>query len=270
MSTSIEIIGSGERAGLSLDYLRHQAPAAFASHRFERTGDNYVFISTQELVDALIDAGFHPTEARQRRSRGERLGYARHMIRFRPASEDLRVVDCMPEIILINSHDATSAYQLRGGLYRFVCCNGLVLSLAEFGMIRVPHRGNVIASVVEGAQQISRHMVGIGQIIERMARTELDQQAQAAFAQRALELRFRGKAHFPFDAGRLLEARREADQGRDLWTVYNKVQENVICGGIAGRSSLGRRTTTRRITSIDEDIRINVALWREAMALIRS
>jgi hypothetical protein len=270
MSTSIEVIGSGGRADLSLDYLRRTAPAAFASHRFERTGDNYVFISTHELVAALIDAGFHPTDARQRRSRGERLGYARHMIRFRQASEDLRVVDCMPEIILINAHDATSAYQLRGGLYRFVCCNGLVLSLAEFGMIRVPHRGNVIASVVEGAQQISRHMVGIGQIVERMARTELDQQAQAAFAQRALELRFRGKAHFPFDAGRLLEARREADQGRDLWTVYNKVQENVICGGIAGRSSLGRRTTTRRITSIDEDIRINVALWQEAMALIRS
>jgi hypothetical protein len=220
MSTSIEVIGSGERSDLSLDYLRSRAPAAFASHRSERTGDHYVFISTHELVQALMDAGFHPTDARQRRSRGERLGYARHMIRFRQAGEDLRVVDCTPEIILINSHDATSAYQLRGGLYRFVCCNGLVLSLAEF-------------------------------------------------AQRALELRFRGKAHFPFDAGRLLEARREADQGKDLWTVYNRVQENVICGGIAGRTAIGRRTSSRRITSIDEDLRINVALWQQAMAFIR-
>jgi hypothetical protein len=269
MSTSIELIGSGERSDLSLDYLRRRAPAAFASHRFERTGDNYVFISTHELVQALMDAGFHPTDARQRRSRGERLGYARHMIRFRQGGEDLRVVDCTPEIILINSHDATSAYQLRGGLYRFVCCNGLILSLAEFGMIRVPHRGNVIASVVEGAQQISRHLAGIGQVIERMACTELEQQAQMVFAQRALELRFRGKAYFPFDAGRLLEARREADQGKDLWTVYNRIQENVICGGIAGRTAIGRRTSSRRITSIDEDIRINVALWQEAMALIR-
>jgi hypothetical protein len=136
-------------------------------------------------------------------------------------------------------------------------------------MIRVPHRGNVLASVVEGAQQISRHMEGIGQVIERMARTELDQQAQMAFAQRALELRYRAK-HFPFDAGRLLEARRECDHGRDLWTVYNKVQENVICGGITGRTALGRRTTSRRINSIDEDIRLNVALWQQAIALIRS
>jgi hypothetical protein len=269
MSTSIEFLGSGERVGLSVDYMRRRTPAVFASHRFERTGDKYVFISTQQLIEALMDAGFHPTDARQRRSRGDRLGYARHMIRFRQADPSLRIVDCMPEIILINSHDATSAYQLRGGLYRFVCCNGLILSLAEFGMVHVPHRGNVLASVVEGAQQIGRHMVGIGQVIERMARTELEQQAQRVFAQRALELRYRGKEHFPYDACRLLEARRESDQRNDLWTVYNKVQENVICGGIAGRTAAGRRTTSRRINSIDEDIRINVALWQEAMALIR-
>ena len=270
MSAAIEIIGSNARPGLSLDDLRHCAPAVFASHRFERTRDSYVFISTQQLVEALMDAGFHPTEARQRYSRGERRGYARHMIRFRQAGESLRIVDCMPEIILINSHDATSAYQLRGGLYRFVCENGLILSLADFGMIRVPHRGNVLARVVEGAQQISQHMDGIGQVIERMARTELERSAQCQLAQRALELRYRGQKHFPFDAGQLLEARRESDQRNDLWTVYNKVQENVICGGIAGRTATGRRSTNRRINSIDENIRINVALWQEAMALIRS
>lgn len=270
MSSAIEIVGSNPRSGLSLEHLQRRTPAVFASHRFEQTGDNYVFISTHQLVEALMNAGFHPTDARQRRSRGDRLGYARHMIRFRQASESLQIVDCMPEIILINSHDASSAYQLRGGLYRFVCCNGLIVSLADFGVIRVPHRGNVLASVVEGAQRISKHLDGVGQIIERMARTELELQAQRAFAERALELRYRGQQHFPFDAGRLLEARRESDQGNDLWTVYNKVQENIICGGIAGRSALGRRITSRRINAIDADVRINVALWREAMALIRT
>jgi hypothetical protein len=168
-----------------------------------------------------------------------------------------------------DNYEPDLTYQLRGGLYRFVCENGLILSLADFGMIRVSHRGNVLARVVEGAQQISHHMEGIGQVIERMARTELERHAQVQLAQRALELRYRGQTHFPFDAGRLLDARRQSDQGNDLWTVYNKVQENVICGGIAGRTAIGRRSTNRRINSIDEDIRINVALWQEAMALIR-
>ena len=112
-----------------------------------------------------MDAGFHPTDARQRRSRGERRGYARHMIRFRQAGESLRIVDCMPEIILINSHDATSAYQLRGGLYRFVCCNGLI-SACEFGMIRVPHRGNVSPAWSKVRDRLADQLEGIGQVIE--------------------------------------------------------------------------------------------------------
>src|SRR5688572_6357292 len=94
-----------------------------------------------------------------------------------------------------------TTYQLRGGLYRFVCENGLILALADFGMIRVSHRGNVLAKVVEGARQISQRMDGIGQVIERMARTELERSAQRQLAQRALELRYRGQKHFPFDAG---------------------------------------------------------------------
>lgn len=269
MSNIIHTISSQDRSSLSLSDLRRSAPAAFASNRFEHTGGDYVFISTEQLVRALMDAGFHPTEARQRRSRGERFGYARHMIRFRQAGECIRIVDCMPEIILINSHDASSSYQLRGGLYRFVCANGLFLSLSEFGMIRVPHRGNVLAAVIEGARQITNRMVGVGATIERMTRTKLEPSVQCAFAQRALELRYRGLDHFPFDAGRLLHARRACDQGNDLWSVYNKVQENVIVGGIEGRTALGRRTVSRRINSIDEDLRLNLALWQEAMALIK-
>jgi hypothetical protein len=249
--------------------MRRRVPAAFADRQFEKTGSNYVFISTQELVEALRDVGFHPTDARQRWSRGDRLGYARHMIRFR-ASESLRIVDCTPEVILINSHDATSAYQLRGGLYRFVCCNGLIISLADFGVVHVPHRGNVVAGVVDGARQIMDQLNGIGPIIEQMARTELDQQAREAFAQRALELRYQHQEHFPYDASRLLESRRESDQGDSLWCVYNRVQENVICGGIQGKSVTGRRMSSRRITAIQEDVRLNVALWHEAMSLIRS
>ncbi|MEJ1961064.1 MAG: DUF932 domain-containing protein [Gammaproteobacteria bacterium] len=268
MSSLIQSVHSSSRPALSIDTLRRRVPAAFADRQFEKTGSNYVFISTEELVDALRDVGFHPTDARQRWSRGDRLGYARHMIRFR-ASDDLRIVDCTPEVILINSHDATSAYQLRGGLYRFVCCNGLIISLADFGVVHIPHRGNVVASVVDGARQIMDQLKGVGPIIEQMARTELDQRAREAFAQRALEMRYRHQDRFPFDASRLLESRRESDQGDSLWSVYNRVQENVICGGITGKTATGRRTSSRKITALQEDVRLNVALWHEAMALIR-
>ncbi|MBV8275090.1 MAG: DUF932 domain-containing protein, partial [Verrucomicrobia bacterium] len=34
-----------------------------------------------------------------------------------------------PEVVLVNSHDKSSAYQLHCGLFRLVCTNGMVISL---------------------------------------------------------------------------------------------------------------------------------------------
>ncbi|MFJ5328698.1 DUF945 domain-containing protein, partial [Escherichia coli] len=44
-------------------------------------------------------------------------------------------------------------------------------------------------------------------------------------------------------------------------TTWQRVQENMIKGGLSGRSASGKNTKTRAITGIDGDIRINKALW---------
>jgi hypothetical protein len=51
------------------------------------------------------------------------------------------------------------------------------------------------------------------------------------------------------------------DLGSDLWSVLNKVQENLMQGGLVRLAASGRRTRTRRITAIREDVRINSRLW---------
>ena len=71
---SLPSIDTALRSGLTLERLRIQAPAAFADNPFGRVSSSYRFISTRELVGALIDAGFIATEARQARARGERAG----------------------------------------------------------------------------------------------------------------------------------------------------------------------------------------------------
>src|SRR3546814_3036217 len=61
------------------------------------------------------------------------------MIRLRHASQiNGREAN---EIILLNSHDGTSSYQMLAGMFRFVCQNGLVCgdTVAD---VRVPHKGD--------------------------------------------------------------------------------------------------------------------------------
>ncbi|MDV1381624.1 DUF932 domain-containing protein, partial [Klebsiella michiganensis] len=58
-----------------------------------------------------------------------------------------------PEIILLNSHDGSSSYQMIPGMFRFVCTNGLVCG-TSFGEIRVPHKGDIVGRVIEGAYEV--------------------------------------------------------------------------------------------------------------------
>ncbi|PYD09527.1 DUF945 domain-containing protein, partial [Pseudomonas savastanoi pv. glycinea] len=42
---------------------------------------------------------------------------------------------------------------------------------------------------------------------------------------------------------------------------------NTIKGGLTGRNKQGRRTTTRAVNGIDQDVKLNRALWVLAQAM---
>lgn len=96
----------------------------------------------------------------------------------------------------------------------------------------------------------------------------LEPAEQVRFAERALVLRYPDDVLGGMQPSQLLHCRREQDAGADLWRVYNRVQENLLRGGLSRRSATGRLTRTRRITSIREDVRINGALWDAATELL--
>lgn len=59
--------------------------------------------------------------------------------------------------------------------------------------------------------------------------------ASHALANAALKYRF-GEDHQPVTVLQLLTPRRREDYNDDLWTVYQRVQENLIKGGLSGRT----------------------------------
>ncbi len=84
--------------------------------------------------------------------------------------------------------------------------------------------------------------------------------AQQAFAKAALTYRF-GEEHQPITEAQALNARRWQDESSDLWTVFNKLQENLVRGGLSGRTAQGKRSHTRAVNGIDGDLKLNRALW---------
>lgn len=254
---------------LPIATLQHSVPAAFADRAYVNVGVKYVFISTAQLIEALMDAGLEAVNARQTRARGDRHDFARHMIRFRQRGVRPILQQAVPEVILVNAHDMTSSYQLRAGLFRPICENGLMCSIGDFGLVHIPHRGvNVLDRVIEGARTLVQGFDSVNAAMSSMLETTLNLDRQRAFAADAARIRYKD-ATVPYDTHRLLEARRALDQGDDAWHVYNRVQENIIRGGIPSRTATGRATRTRGIRAIREDVRINTALWHLAMNLLR-
>jgi hypothetical protein len=245
--------------------LRQRVPAAFAEGAHESRSSTYTFIPTATVIDALGSAGFFPVEARQA-VRAKSLVHARHLIRFRRRFETVALRDAVPEILFLNSHDGTSAYHLRVGLYRAICTNGLVVSVGAFPTFRLAHRGGAVDHVVQAALEISERFGTLVSSVERMESRQLDHLEQLDFAAQALAIRF-PESSGELQPSRLLVPRREEDLGNDLWRTLNVVQENILQGGILRRTGSGRLSRTRPIRAIREDVRINSALWDLALAL---
>src|SRR4051812_18563680 len=122
------------RVPLTNEQLFSVAPSIFADHAHESRSARYAHVPTFQVMEALKDNGFLPMLATQSKVRDNSTGrqdFTKHMIRFRHADHALAVGDVFPEVVLVNSHDGTSSYQLNSGLYRLVCGNGMVVSAGE-------------------------------------------------------------------------------------------------------------------------------------------
>ncbi|MBB8619703.1 DUF932 domain-containing protein, partial [Escherichia coli] len=86
----------------------------------------------------------------------------------------------VPEIILLNSHDGSSSYQMIPGIFRFVCTNGLVCG-NNFGEIRAPHKGDIVGQVIEGAYEVLGVFDKVTDNMEAMKEIHLNSDEQHLF-----------------------------------------------------------------------------------------
>lgn len=244
---------------LSNDEIGEVAPSILAHSAHESRSNRYSHIPTIDVLDALRKEGFQPFMVCQTRVRDDgRLAYTKHMLRLRHA--DQISGSEANEIILLNSHDGTSSYQMLAGMFRFVCKNGIVCG-DNVSDLRVPHKGDVVGQVIDGAFKVLDSFESAAEQREDMAGTVLDVGEQTAFARAALTLRYDEDKPAPVTEQQLLAPRRIEDRASDLWTTFNRVQENILRGGLHGRNANGRATTTRAVTGIDQNIHLNRALW---------
>ncbi len=291
-STKPVTIRAYEGASLTDEQIERSCPSVFADHKHDSRSERYFFINTREVLASMRREGLFPTEVMQSGSRIEgKAEYTKHLIRFRQEQYlgKRELHQEVPEVILINSHDGTSAYQLRAGIYRLVCTNGLVRG-DDVSRISVYHKGN---DDLENIIRASFRIVEMGQelleSVNVMKHIMLDEQERLLLAKYAMMARFDLEPETEEEnvvEGSLVQSdnkpvvwqpqdflrrRRSDDYSNDLWTVTNVVQENTL-GPRYGRSvtkfdGKGNRKSVRKVHSIDQNVKVNTLIWSFAEEL---
>ena len=203
---------------------------------------------------------------------GNRIGHAKHMLRLR--RDDGIGKPEAAEVIIVNSHDGSTSYQMFAGMLRFVCTNSMIAG-ERFEEVRVHHKGGIQDQIIEGVYTVTEDFPRLIDATETMKETRLTQAEQTVLAEASLVARY-GEEESPIRPDQIIQPRRREDVGQSLWQTFNVIQENLIRGGISGRRQTAdgriRRSQTRAINGIDQNVGLNRALWTlaEGMQRIKS
>ena len=140
--------------------------------------------------------------------------------------------------------------------------NGLVCgdTVAD---IRVPHKGQIVDEVIDGAFEIVEGFDKVRQRRDAMRAVTLSNAEADILARAAIALKYEPDSTqpTPITEAQVLQPRRTADTGCDLWSRFNCLQENLTRGGLPTRAANGRRLHTRAVQGIDTSVKVNRALW---------
>lgn len=243
--------------------------SALATQASERMSKRYGFIPTNEIVDAFSRDGWVLTKGTEAKVRTDaRRGLQRHLLRFAHQSQLEVSQGERIEMLLINSHDGTSSVQLAAGVYRLACANGIVVADSTVASIRLGHHKLEMDTVINSAHTILGQAQKVSEVIECWKGTQISKDDAFHLAEQGIKLRWPDAASQPVSPIIILGVNRQEDVGNDLWTVFNRIQENVIRGGQHDNSRMtafGKAfRATRTVKSLTEDVRINKGLWEIA------
>jgi len=253
---------------MSNEQLALAVPSLFAVSPSPRVSPKYKFISTQEYLRALADLGWQVEHARQSRSKVHAPEHVKHTVILSHRTlgfSNEQLGSIRPRIILINSHNHSSRFDLLFGIFRLACTNGLMVGSGIFDNLSFPHTKSAkdVAEVVDG--EFFSNIDRVLAIANTWNGIDLTNDEMVEFAKFARELRFGPDSKV--DPTALLSYRNAFDANKiDLWTIFNVIQQNCVQGGFKLN---GLKRATRQIKNISKELTLNLSLWQYAEDLAK-
>tara|TARA_R110001599_G_scaffold188674_1_gene383208 strand:+ start:1613 stop:2464 length:852 start_codon:yes stop_codon:yes gene_type:complete len=283
MQDLVQNFNKGLDSYLSKDQLKEICPVAFKDAPTNpKVTDKYLFVNTEKIIDDLDKLGWKPVTAAMRKNRGKDTIFSKHMVSFQ--NPDIRISgkdgdDSFPRIIMTNSHDGLQAFKFSVGIFRLVCSNGLVVADEKFSEFKIKHKGYTFSELREVVASAVADLPAKVEVLNKMRNTILTTEQKSKLALDAMLVRAginpdsEKASKFVYDQETIvdiLEPKRDADIGDDLWKVFNVIQEKITQGefhaALKGAETKVRKV--RKIKSFEKDLEVNKKLFKLATALV--
>ena len=252
---------------LNKEQVKQKASSIFASKGSNNTSEKYSHIPTYKVIEDMEKLGWGVTDVKEVKAR-KGVGFQKHLIVFR--NNDIVINgsdgdDVFPQILLTNSSDGKNAFTFRAGLFRLVCENGLVISTQDFADLRIRHVGYEFSELEKTITSIVEKLPLTVESMNKFKKTKLIESQIVDFAQKALAIRFGEEEmkRITVDYKVFTAPTRKEDEGNDLWSVFNRIQEKVTEGDF-NYSAATKTRKARRIKNFNQDLILNTKLYQLA------
>lgn len=246
---------------------------------------SYGFVSTEQVLNTFAAHGWKPvsmTEARVNKQ--ERQGFQKHLIRLE--NDNFSRIEGLsesntsrPQLVVLNSHDGTSSLQILWGLIRIACLNGIIAGTGLNG-VRLVHSASVVKRLPEGIDYMLANFSIFQRQIQALQGKRFTDSAVRELILALYDARLKNVSRVVEIDYSMPNARRLEDTGHDAYTVFNRIQEVMVRGGIkytyekevkneAGEvvDTVLTQATTRRVASISSQVKLNQLTYDLAIKL---
>ena len=270
---------------LSLEEIKEIAPSVFTTNGSKDTSDKYTHIPTDRVIRDLEVLGWKVADVKEVAARKEdNKGFQKHLVVFR--NEDVVITGedgdiVYPQILLTNSHDGKNSFKFQAGLFRMICENGLVVADESFEDYSIRHMGYDFEALQSLITEMVSNLDLTVESMNKMKQIELNEEQQLELAKRLLDIRLENTGNtYDKDQPEMINwSQRKEDNGVDLWSVFNRQQENIIEGNFkyfneekygkyenVNMEFIGRNA--RPIKNFKQDMDVNKKMFAAALELV--
>lgn len=258
---------------LSKEQLKEVCPVIFAKKASSEVSKHYTHIPTSKVIDDMELLGWKVVDAKSVKARkSSTRGFQKHLVVFRNPDVVINGEDgdtVFPQVLLTNSHDGKNAFTFTAGLFRMICENGLVVSTSTFEDVKMRHMGYSFEELQVKIKDMVEKLPLTVDSMNKMKETEIEENKAVEFAKKALTTRFSEKEmkRIKIDINEILKPVRKEDAGKDLWSIFNVVQEKVIEGDFV--YAVGSKIRkARKIKNFKQDQKVNKELFALALEYV--